>query len=120
MSKLFQVLHRELTRMVLMILVGFALIHFTPELAVAFAIPALSPWGLFVGGMLLAAAVSHLMRRLLFPKLDLQLIAFRAVGGRQPDGKYMDHPSMPAAVVFATICAILGLLLYLNASLLRL
>ena len=108
-------LTRETMRVFVMVLIGMALIHFSPILALATGVPAFSPWGLFVGGMMLAAAVSHIMRRLLFPRLDLQSIAITAMRGNSLDHK----PNMPAAIVFASICAILGLLLYLNASLLR-
>jgi hypothetical protein len=110
---LSQKVMRESMRVVVMVLIGMALIHFSPILALGVGVPAFSPWGLFVGGMMLAAAISHVMRRLLFPRLDLQAIAIRAVGERHEDG------NLPAAIVFASICAILGLLLYLNASLLR-
>lgn len=104
---------REFFRLFLLVAIGLALINFSPALAIAWAIPALSPWGLFLGGMLLVGAVSHVMRRVLFPKLDLQSIAKKAIGDRD------DSPNLPAAVVFAAICSILGLLLYLNASMLR-
>lgn len=110
-----QHLHREVTRVFLMVLIGFALIHFSPELATTLGIPAFSPWGLFIGGLLIAVAVAHIARRLLFPKLDLQLIARRAIGD-----EFGRSGSMPAAVVFASLCAILGLLISLSASMLKL
>lgn len=59
--------------------------------------------------MVLALAVmSHCTRRVLFPKLDLQKIAFRAV--RHPIG---------AAIVFLGISMVLSVLLYANVSMLR-
>jgi hypothetical protein len=101
--------HREVTRIALLFVIAFLIMHFAPVYALNWDIPALSPWGLFIGGVLLAGAVSHLMRRILFPALNLQSIAIIAV----------ERGSIPAAIVFAAICAILGLLLYLNVSMLR-
>lgn len=110
---MFDKLQREIVRVLILIIIGLALIAGSPGVALAWNVPAISPWGLFLGGMLIAGAVSHIMRRVLFPKLDLQLIANKAIGHRH------EEPNLPAAVVFASICSILGLLLYLSVSLLR-
>lgn len=106
-------LQREVLRVAILLIIGLIVIQFSPQYAMAWGVPAISPWGLFLGGMLIAGAVSHVMRRVLFPKLDLQLIARKAIGDHH------NPPNLPAAIVFASICAILGLLLYLNASMLR-
>lgn len=106
----FTKIRRELSRILLLFVIGFAMIHFSALGAVAWNMPALSPWGLFLGGMLIAGSISHVMRRILFPRLNLQSIAIRAVEER----------NLPAALVFTSICAILGILLFLNASMLRL
>lgn len=59
--------------------------------------------------MVLALAVmSHCTRRVLFPQLDLQKIAFKAV----------QHP-IGAAIVFWGISMVLSVLLYANVSMLR-
>lgn len=104
-----EAVQREVFRVAVLIIIGLMMIHLSPQYAMAWGIPALSPWGLFVGGMFIAAALSHIMRRALFPKLDLQAIATRAIM----------HESMSAAVVFVAICAVLITLLILTASMLR-
>lgn len=104
-----QRVYRETFRILLLILIGAVLIHFSAIAAKEWDTPALSVWGLFLGGMLIAGAISHVMRRILFPRLDLQSIAIRAINER----------NIEAAIIFTVISSMLGLLIYLNASILR-
>ncbi len=104
------VLRREVNRVALLIVVGLLFVVYSPDLALATNIPALSPWGLFLGGAFFVAAVSHVMRRVLFPRLDLQLIAIEAIEKR----------NTAAAVVFLGICLVLAAFILINGSMLRL
>lgn len=108
-KKLLGTLHRELTRVAMLVAVGLLFITVSPILAMAVNIPALSPWGLFLGGAFFVAAISHVMRRALFPQLDLQLIAIHA----------MKNNSTAAAVVFLGICIVLASFIFVNGSMLR-
>lgn len=58
--------------------------------------------------VLALAALSHYTRRVLFPRLDLQEIAIKALG----------HP-LGAALVFLGISLVLSVVLYGNISMLR-
>lgn len=52
---------------------------------------------------------THLTRRIMFHRLDLQALAKRAV----------TEKNMPAAVVFASICLVLVAIMYLSMAVLR-
>ena len=102
-------IHREVTRVVALVLVGLAFIVFSPPLALALNIPALSPWGLFLGGAFFVCAISHIMRRLLFPGHDLQLIAKKAINGE----------NVGAGLVFLGMCIVLAAFIVMNGSVIR-
>lgn len=86
--------------LLLLVLVGMLLILHDPSNVVV--IQALGIAVFLMGG-------THLTRRILFHRIDLQVIALRA----------MDERSMPAAVVFASICMVLVAISYLAMSVLR-
>lgn len=69
---------------------------------------ALAPLLTSTAMVLALAVVSHCTRRVLFPQLDLQKIAFKAI----------EHP-LGAAIVFLGIAMVLSVLLYANVSMLR-
>ena len=68
--------------------------------------PALAPWGLFCALALFGIAVSHIMRRLLFPSIDLGEYAQAAKGS--PQG---------AGLVFLGVCLALASLFLLMGNL---
>lgn len=69
---------------------------------------ALSPLLTSSAIVLAIAALSHLTRRVLFPRLDLQKIAEKA----------LEHP-IGAAIVFFGISLVLAVLVYANVAMLR-
>jgi hypothetical protein len=107
--QLLKTLQREFNRVSLLLALGLILILISPGLAEFLMIPALSPWGLFLGGSFFVAAMSHIMRRALFPKLDLQLIAIHAV----------KNNNIAAALIFLGVCVVLAAFLIINGSMLR-
>lgn len=91
---------RDLFRMVILLSLG--LVTLSPDGA--------SLWVVLyaVGVTVLLAAVTHLTRRVLMPRLDLQAFALAALPN--PVG---------AAIVFAAIVYLLGVLLQVGVTLLR-
>lgn len=85
---------------ILLLLAGVALYLFDPANVVVFQ--ALGIGIFLVGG-------THFTRRVLFHKMDIQDIANKAVQER----------SLPAAVVFAAICAFLIAVMFLSMSILK-
>lgn len=110
LKQLFGFAHRELTRVVLLVFIGLVFIVLSPYAAIETSIPALSPWGLFLGGSFIIAALSHIMRRALFPQLDLQSIAKKA----------MTDSAVGAGLVFLGVCLVLAAFIFVNGSMLRL
>lgn len=86
--------------LVLLVLTGAGLIYADPANVVVFQ--ALGIGIFLVGG-------THLTRRVLFHRLDLQSIAQRAV----------DDVNFPAAVVFAAICGVLVAIMFLSMQVLK-
>lgn len=70
--------------------------------------PALAPLLTSVAMVAFLVAMSHIMRRLLFPELDLQAVARKAM--MEPIG---------AAVVFAGVCVVISVLILANTAMLR-
>lgn len=77
-------------------------------LAKATGLDFLAPWGLFLGGTFWAAALSHVLRRTLFPWLDLQVLTDIA----------KTHP-VGAAIVFFGVCYVLASFVNLTGAMLR-
>ncbi len=109
-NKILTTMHREVTRVVTLVAIGLFIMALSPTAAEQTNLPALSPWGLFLGGSFIVAAISHIMRRALFPQLDLQLIAHEAINKR----------NTAAAVVFLGVCIVIAAFLLVNGSMLRL
>ena len=86
--------------LVLLVLTGVGLIYVDPANVVVFQ--ALGIGIFLVGG-------THLTRRVLFHRLDLQSIAQRAV----------EEANFPAAVVFAAICGVLVAIMFLSMQVLK-
>lgn len=86
--------------LVLLVLVGYALYSLDPANVVV--LQALLIGMFLVGG-------THLTRRIMFHRLDLQLIAMQAIKDRNP----------AAAVIFASICLVLVSIMFLSMSVLQ-
>lgn len=95
----------DVIRLVLITLVGAGLLSLSSR-----HLPdaALSPLLTSTALVLFVAAVSHLTRRILFPQIDLQQFAQRA----------LEHP-IAAAIVFSAVVWLLGTLIAVNVGLLR-
>ena len=70
--------------------------------------PAMAPLLTSVAMVAFLVAMSHIMRRVLFPGLDIQAIARKAM--MDPIG---------AAIVFASICMVISVLILANTVMLR-
>jgi hypothetical protein len=95
----------DVIRLVLITLVGAGLLWLSSS-----RLPdaALSPLLTSTALVLFVAAVSHLTRRILFPHVDLQVFAQRA----------LDSP-IAAAIVFSAVVWLLGTLIGVSVGLLR-
>jgi len=96
----------DLLRTVPLVILAFVFILHSTDFAIWINEPAFSPWGLHLGGILLAVVMSHLLRRLLFPKLDLQKLAIS------------DNP-VARGLVFLGICVVLSSFVLLTGTALR-
>jgi hypothetical protein len=85
----------EVLMMLIIIAIGFAFIFTSTPFAQWVGEPAFAPWGLFVGGSFFVVALSHVLRRLLFPDLKLHSIAMTATSS--PTG---------AGLVFLGVCLV--------------
>ncbi|BBB65924.1 hypothetical protein UNDYM_1671 [Undibacterium sp. YM2] len=90
------------------ILLALAIIFFILAVPVAtvFHEPALAPWGMFAGVALMGVALSHVLRRLMFPYIDLEAIARAA----------MQH-AIGAGLVFLGVSVVLTAFLLLMGNL---
>mgnify|MGYP001444738232 CR=1 FL=1 len=86
-------------------LAGMLLMSTDAAIARQFAIPALAPVLLSAGWLCVAAAISHVARVILFPRIDLIETGLKAV--RQNN--------IAAGLVFAGICLVLAALLLSQA-----
>lgn len=96
MTRMISDLYRVL---MLLVVVGLVLYFLDPANVVVFQ-------ALLIGTFLVGG--THLTRRVMFHRLDLQSIAKSAVHDK----------NMPAAVVFASICGVLVAIMYLSMSVL--
>ena len=106
--KLLQRLSHDLWRFSALVALVAILLWLESWLPKASNEAALSPLLTSSAIVLAIAALSHLTRRVLFPKLDLQKIAVKA----------LEHP-IGAAIVFFGICLVLAVLVYANVTMLR-
>ncbi|MEY8688420.1 MAG: hypothetical protein AB9M53_00890 [Leptothrix sp. (in: b-proteobacteria)] len=92
----------DVTRVAIMVVVASLLLFISTPIAVALGEPAIAPWGMFSGLAVYGAALSHVLRRALFPYLDLRDVAYRAMAG---------NPG--AGLVFVGVCLVLAAMLML-------
>jgi len=93
MNRLIKGVGRNFDRIFWPTLAGSVLLFYGVDFAQFTGIAALAPWSLWIGGSLIVYSISHVLRRLHFPSLDLQLIA--KVAMESPTG---------AGLVFIGIC----------------
>ena len=111
MTNIFTIIHkicRDLARPLLLMAAVIILFWLSAWLPQRLGEVALAPLLTSAAMVLALAIMSHCTRRVLFPRLDLQKIALKA----------MDHP-IGAAIVFLGITLVLSVLLYANVSMLR-
>lgn len=65
-------LKSDLQRVGIMLALAVIFLTLAVPLATVFNEPALAPWGMFGGVALLGVALSHILRRLMFPYIDLE------------------------------------------------
>ena len=85
-----------------------ALMAIDEPLAVALHRPELAPWMMFAGLALYGAALSHVLRRVFFPYVDLKIVALEARRG-----------SAGAGLVFLGVCLVLAVVLAMMTSIAR-
>lgn len=88
--------------------VASLMVALAAPLARAIGMPEISPWGLFAGLALYGVALSHMLRRALFPYLDLREISNKA--GRSAQG---------AGLVFLGVCVVLSAFILLMGNVAR-
>jgi len=108
MIRFLKVLLPDILRLALLVLIGTVLVSTSVPVAEFFHEPALAPWGLFTGGAFYIVALSHVIRRLLFYRLDLQLIAQKACV----------HPT-GAGLVFLGVCLLLAAYVLMFGAMVR-
>ena len=99
---------QDAKKIVPLIIVGFIFIIGGLPLAQHTGLDFLAPWGLFLGGCFWAAALSHVLRRTLFPWLNLQVLTDKA----------LENP-IGAAIVFLGVCVVLASFIALTGAMLR-
>ncbi len=108
MTSFWAVLVRDLPRVLSFFALGALMIFGSTWFAGLVNEPAFAPWGLFIGGAFLVAGLVHIIRRLVFPKLDLQLIAITALN--TPTG---------AGLVFLGMCLVIAAFVTMLGAMLR-
>lgn len=93
----------DVGRVAAMLVCGFLVLHFSTAWAVALGEPALAPWGMWTGLAIMSAGVSHVLRRLFFPRLDLQQLAFLAARDKQAG-----HVVLGVCLVLAALVLTMG------------
>lgn len=96
----------DLVRLGLMIVIATLFVMLSVPLAKAVDEPAFAPWGLFAGLALYGVALSHILRRLLFPYIDLK--QFAEQGRADPTG---------AGLVFLGVCIVMTAFITLMGNL---
>ena len=95
---------RDLWRLAPLLIAASLLLWVSPSVAMFFGRPELSAWGMFTALSLYGVALSHVLRRLFFPYLDLKRLAEQA----QEKG-----------LVFLGVCVVLAACLMLMSGLVR-
>ncbi|HEY0267662.1 MAG TPA: hypothetical protein VGC12_00350 [Methyloradius sp.] len=97
LKKLWTIISGDVRRMLPMIVLGFAFVFLSTPFALWVNESTFSAWGLFIGGSFFTGALTHAMRRLLFP--GLELTALIAEARKTPQG---------AGLVVLGICILLA------------
>ncbi|MFA6971644.1 MAG: hypothetical protein WC208_09625 [Gallionella sp.] len=87
----------DVARIVGLIALATVLVMYSTPLALAIGEPAYASWGLFAGLALYGVALSHVLRRVMFPYIDLK--EFAHISRLHPVG---------ASVVFLGVCLVLA------------
>jgi hypothetical protein len=98
---------RDAMRILIIMLIGHLILVLAPYYATLVNEPAFSAWGLFTGGAFYIVALSHILRRLLFNKLDMQVIAKKAVISSTGAGLVV----LAMCIVLASFVMVLGAML---------
>ncbi len=77
-NHLKQAFMRDFHRVFWPMVIAVLFVTYGVDFAVAVGHPEIAPWGTFTGAAIYTAVVVHFLRRIMFPKLDLQLIAKHA------------------------------------------
>lgn len=99
-----RVLLSDAYRVVPLIAFGVLLIKLGPWAAIKFNESAFSPWGLFGGAAFITAAMSHGLRRAIFPKLDLHALMVKSA--EEPVGAGLSV--IGVCIVLAAIFSMVG------------
>lgn len=92
-------------RVGIMIVIGAVLLMVSTPIALAVDEPALAPWGMWAGLAVFGAAVSHVLRRLFFPYVDLA--TFCAIARESATG---------AGLVVLGVCIVIAALVLTTSS----
>jgi len=101
--------HRRLpdvARLLILVAIASGVLFLSTPLAIALNEPALAAWGMYTGLGLYGAALSHVLRRVFFPYLDLKSIAQKSC--EWPSG---------AGMVFLGVCIVLAAFIVMMGSL---
>lgn len=99
---------RDGVRVVGLVSVASILLAIDEPLAMAMHRPELAPWLMFAGLALYGAALSHIMRRVLFPYLDLKVVSDEARKGNSGSG-----------LVFLGVCIVLAVVLCMMTTIVK-
>lgn len=86
----------DVFRVSVLFVVAWLLVAYADIAARVLNAPALSPWGMFTGLALFGVALSHVLRRLMFPYIDLRISARMAM-----------ESSIGSGLVFLGVCLVL-------------
>lgn len=95
----------DVARVVGLIALATLLVMMSTPLALEIGEPAYAPWGLFAGLALYGVALSHVLRRVMFPYIDLKIVAHTA----------SPHP-IGAGIVFLGVCLVLASFIFLMGN----
>lgn len=95
----------DVARVVGLIALATLLVMISTPLALEIGEPAYAPWGLFAGLALYGVALSHVLRRVMFPYIDLKIVAHTA----------SPHP-IGAGIVFLGVCLVLTAFIFLMGN----
>lgn len=106
--KINTTLKRDIMRIFALFVAATIMLVIDEPLALYLKRPELAPWLMFAGLALYGTALSHIVRRLFFPYVDLKVVALEARKG-----------STGAGLVFVGVCVVLAVLLLMMTGLAR-